>query len=158
MLYTASILVMPCWQLYYCTLISVHPLHSISWNVAVLQKKPRTLPSLETICLWSMNYGLGKGVVWTCCCFFNPYTQRIDCDQGCDREFKQWWQQRQWRKRQKNQYVKSSKTMTLHVRHIFLYIFLPSTKMWKCLISRLWRTRTQENAFLFLNLNFDTVC
>ena len=83
MLCTASILVMPCWQLYYCTLISVHPLHSISWNVAVLQKKPRTLPSLETICLWSMNYGLGKGVVWTCCCFFNPYTQRIDCDQGC---------------------------------------------------------------------------
>ena len=26
-----------------------------------------------------MNYGLEKGVVWTCCCFFNPYTQRIDC-------------------------------------------------------------------------------
>ena len=49
-----------------------------------------------------MNYGLGKGVVWTCCCFFNPYTQRIDCDQGCDREFKQCRQQRQ-RKLQKKQ-------------------------------------------------------
>ena len=47
--------------------------------------------------------------------------------------------------------------MTLHVRHIFLYIFLPSTKMWKCLISRLWRTWTQDHDLLFLFLNFDTV-
>ena len=47
--------------------------------------------------------------------------------------------------------------MTLHVRHIFFYIFSPSTKMWKCLISRLWRTWTQDHDPLFLFLNFDTV-
>ena len=32
-----------------------------------------------------------------------------------------------------------------------------TTTTWKCLISRLWRTRTQDDNFIFLLPNFDTV-
>ena len=53
-----------------------------------------------------------------------------------------------------------SNTTTLYVHHAFLYIFLCrrcTTTTWKLLISLFWRTWTQENDFLFVFLNFDTI-
>ena len=53
------------------------------------------------------------------------------------------------------------KTTTLNVHHAFLYISLPSVHDYNLKMPNftffLWRTRTQDNDFVFLFLNFDTV-
>ena len=53
-----------------------------------------------------------------------------------------------------------SKTTTLHVHHAFLYISLPSLHDYNVKVLKihvLSRTGTQDDNFLFLFLNFDTV-
>ena len=49
------------------------------------------------------------------------------------------------------------KKKTLHLHHTFLYISLPSLHDYDVKFHVLWRTQTQDNDFLVLFLNFDTV-
>ena len=51
------------------------------------------------------------------------------------------------------------KKTTLHVHHSFCTFLCRhcTTTTWNFLISRLWRTGTHDNDFLFLSLNLGTV-
>ena len=101
-----------------------------------------------------MNYGLGKGVVWTCCCFLTPILNGLTVIRAVIGSSSN-------DNSNVNENCKKSNRLRLAKQWLgmcltyFCTFFLPSTKMWKCLISRLWRTWTQDHDLLFLFLNFD---